>query len=585
MSMPFNITTSLVILAGVALPYLTPSQNLSVIDVQIPVPPNISTFLSSFSAILFQPNPLSGLLIAVGILLYSRIAFTLMATGLLTAYYLHNISGLDINIINQKYLGFNYMFSALAIGGVFTIPSTGSLFLGLMASSVTVIIIAACDTLLPSPLSPLALPFNITVYLFLYALKLRASPSLNVNLAVEGSMSPEENLRRHHKALKQWRRSLTIALPFHGRWKVIQGIDGQFTHKEEWCFAYDFQAVDFTGKTYKSDGSTLDDYYSFGLPVIAPADGKIHSIKNNVPDNQIGRVNTKDNWGNYIIIEHAQNYYSCLAHLKQGSIKLMPGQEVKKGQIIAACGNSGRSPYPHIHIQFQALPQIGSPTISFEFSHFVIINEYQTFVPQGIIMENSIVQNLMPSVDYEEFFPYSLNRVWTYKTIQHKKERLEYWHMDLDLYGNAILKSSPKTTKLYFQFSDGALNVKAIEGDTTTGLALMGSLLTEVPLASGEEEIIWTTFDTVDYRIHTILKAVMDVFSLLGFNLTARRSYTARNSNDEITLKIKSSLQLKIPFFTIPLRDLPDAEIIFKRNMGLKILKTGARALEIQRAS
>ena len=39
-----------------------------------------------------------------------------------------------------------------------------------------------------------------------------------------------------------------------------------------------------------------------------------------------------------------------------GYIKKIPmliGDDVKKGQLLARCGNSGRSPYPHLHFQFQ----------------------------------------------------------------------------------------------------------------------------------------------------------------------------------------------------------------------------------------
>ena len=594
MSMPFNITAFLVIFAGDALSRLTPASNLPVIDVlirdmRIPWADDIAAFLSSFSAILFQPNPLSGFLIAAAIFFHSRIAFTLMAAGFLAARYLHDLSGLDMNIITEKHLGFNYMYAALAVGGVFTVPGAGSLFLGLLAAAVTVIVTAACVTLLAShlsPLAPLAFPFNITVWLFLYALRLRAHPyqAFNVSLSANGALSPEENLRKHREILKQWKKSpVTISLPFHGRWKVTQGIDGRFTHMEDWAFAYDFQAVDFGGGIFKSSGTALEDYFSFGLPAAAPAGGKIHSLKNDVLDNIIGRTNMEENWGNYVIIEHAPGYYSCLAHLKHGSIKVAAGQEVLKSEIIAACGNSGRSPYPHIHLQFQALPRLGAPSIEFEFSNIIasltVDDSPRTFIPQGIIRENSIVRNMAPATGYEEFFPYSLNKVWTYKSPGMRKETLEFWHGDLDFYGNAIVVSSPKTSKIYYRLSDGVLSVKAIEGDPSTGLALMGGLLSEIPFAADDGEMSWTSFEPADYGIHPVVKAVIDIFSLFGLNLTVSRIYTARSSGDEISLGIKSSLHLKIISFTVPLKELPDAEMVFKSRVGLKTLKTGGREI------
>ncbi|MBI4826672.1 MAG: urea transporter [Nitrospirae bacterium] len=574
LSMPFNITASMIMLAGAAISHLTPAENMPLINMQPPLPSDMDTFLSSFSAILFQPNPVSGLLIAAGILIYSRIAFTLMATGFLAAYYIHLFSGIDMNIINAKYLGFNYMFSSLAIGGVFAISGAGSFVLALLASAVTVIITAACVMLLPFPLSPLAIPFNLTVWLFLYALRFRIYPCLNINLSQNSVLSPEESLRKHHEILKQWKKSpITIALPFHGRWQVTQGIDGKVTHKEDWRFAYDFQAVDFNGRSYRSDGLELEDHYSFGLPVISPADGRVHSIKKDVHDNSIGKANTEENWGNYIIIEHAQNYYSCLAHLKKGSIKAAPGQDIKKGEIIAACGNSGRSPYPHIHMQFQVLPKAGAPSSSFEFSNVMTGDEGRTFIPQGNISESSIVQNMVPAADYEEFFPYSLNKIWTYKVTGGKNEKIEEWHTDLDFYGNTFLKSSPEEARLYFQLSGGVLSVKAIEGDDAAGLSLMGSFISEIPFTANDQEITWRSFEPADYGIPTVFKAAIDVLSLVGVSLMADRLYTAETINDEMMLNIRSSLSLKIPFMTFRLKELPVVDMVFKRKAGMKSLK------------
>jgi len=578
LSMPFNVTASLVLLAGYSLSSLVPTQSSSLLDIRLPFAPSINAFLSSFSAILFQPDPLSGLVIAIGILLYSRIAFTLMAVGFIVAWQIHTGFGLDVGIINEQFLGFNAMFVALALGGVFIVPSAGSLFLAMAASAVTVLLTAACIQFLPAPLMPLAFPLNSAISLFLYALHRRAYPSLNITLAANSSLSPEENLRKHHEALKQWKKpATTIALPFHGRWKVTQGIDGKITHKEDWRFAYDFQAVDFSGKTYRSDGTALEDYYSFGLPIIAPANGKVHSLRDDIADNVIGRVNTADNWGNYLILEHAPGWYSCLAHLKQGSLKVTEGQEVKKGEILASCGNSGRSPYPHIHLQFQMLPKIGSPSISFDFSNILSAGGPLLFIPQGIVAENAVVQNMTPSNNYEEFFPYTLNQVWTYKTTFKKKERNEFWHTDLDFYGNAFLTSSPNSTKLYYQLAEGVLSMKAIEGPGNNGLTLMNSLIAEVPFSSGSEPVAWTSFEPMDYGIPPLVRSLVDVLSLLGFNLMVNREYLETSAQDEVTLRIRSTLFLKIPFSTISLRKLSDAEMTFKRKVGLQALTSGER--------
>jgi murein DD-endopeptidase MepM/ murein hydrolase activator NlpD len=42
-----------------------------------------------------------------------------------------------------------------------------------------------------------------------------------------------------------------------------------------------------------------------------------------------------------------------IAHLKPGSLLVKAGDQVEEGQKIAACGNSGNTSEPHIHIHHQ----------------------------------------------------------------------------------------------------------------------------------------------------------------------------------------------------------------------------------------
>ena len=63
------------------------------------IPQVILIYLKSLGAILFQFNALSGVIIAVGLLIYSRIAFSLSILSFLVAYYFYVFIGADIDAL------------------------------------------------------------------------------------------------------------------------------------------------------------------------------------------------------------------------------------------------------------------------------------------------------------------------------------------------------------------------------------------------------------------------------------------------------------------------------------------------------
>jgi murein DD-endopeptidase MepM/ murein hydrolase activator NlpD len=83
-------------------------------------------------------------------------------------------------------------------------------------------------------------------------------------------------------------------------------------------------------------------------------------VVSGLPDNAPGVMNPYMAYGNVVMIEHADRVHSVYAHLKPGSIKVKPGDRVKRGQVIAACGNSGNTTEPHLHFQLMDGPQLES---------------------------------------------------------------------------------------------------------------------------------------------------------------------------------------------------------------------------------
>lgn len=337
----------------------------------------LKIYFISLGAILFQYNVLSGIIIAMGLLFYSRVSFTLSLIGFFTAYLFYDLVGANITELNYSYIGFNYILTSIALGGFFIIPSARSYLWTVVLVPIVALFTLSLSSVFQSVVLPVyALPFNLVVLLFLYSLKFRIRPSKKLAEVIIQQNTPEKNLYSFQNDTERFRHDMIpVILPFFGTWTVSQDYNGKHTHKGEWKHALDFVITDQSGNQFAGKGDQREDYYCFNKPVLAPSDGYIESVTDNIEDNPIGKVNIRDNWGNTVIIRHNGYLFSSLSHLKKDSITVKPGDKIKQGEIVGRCGNSGRSPYPHLHFQMQTLPYIGSPTIHYPVSYFIVHGE------------------------------------------------------------------------------------------------------------------------------------------------------------------------------------------------------------------
>ncbi len=340
----------------------------------LPLPPPLRTYLLSLGAIFFQFNMLTGVLVAIGLLVYSRIAFTLSLLGFFTAYLFYTLIGASLSEVSYSYIGFNYILSAIAIGGYFIIPNRSSyLWVVLLIPLVAILTISLSGLLWVYQLPIYSLPFNIMALLFLYALQFRQHNRIRLDTLFVQQNNPEKNLYAYTSFTERFGRhaEVPLSLPFFGEWSVTQGHEGPYTHKGDWRHAWDFEITDEEGKTYKGSGDHPTDYYCYDKAVLAPADGTIETVVDGVEDNPVGQKNLEQNWGNTIVIRHQDRLFTKLSHLKPHSVEVSPGERVKRGDVLARCGNSGHSPYPHLHFQVQRTPYIGSRTADYPFSHYM----------------------------------------------------------------------------------------------------------------------------------------------------------------------------------------------------------------------
>ncbi|MFJ7736171.1 M23 family metallopeptidase [Lysinibacillus sp. NPDC097287] len=146
----------------------------------------------------------------------------------------------------------------------------------------------------------------------------------------------------------------TYTMPIKDEWIVVWGGINEFLNyhyvHESQRYAYDLVMIK-EGQFYKDSTNKNENYYAFNRDIVAPADGKVMKVLEGIEDNVPGEMNPSQPEGNCVIIEHENNEYSLLAHLKQNSIVVNVGQVVKQGQLIGLCGNSGNSSEPHLHFQ------------------------------------------------------------------------------------------------------------------------------------------------------------------------------------------------------------------------------------------
>nr|WP_255496149.1 M23 family metallopeptidase [Mucilaginibacter sp. FT3.2] len=201
-------------------------------------------------------------------------------------------------------------------------------------------------------------------------------------------------------------------------------------------------------KTYQYPGTQPENFYCFNKPVLACGDGVVELVVNHLEDNPIGKENLKENWGNTVVIKHAIGLYSKVSHLKKNSAKVKPGDIVKQGDLLALCGNSGRSPEPHLHFQLQATPYIGSKTLRYPFAwYFSRKGNKNSLQSYTIPAEGELVGN--PEVNAGIKKAFDLQPGYTARLTQ-ENGNTEEWEVFKDTLGQCGIYSKTTGAAAYY---------------------------------------------------------------------------------------------------------------------------------------
>lgn len=99
-------------------------------------------------------------------------------------------------------------------------------------------------------------------------------------------------------------------------------------------------------RRYRTDGVQNEDWFGWGMKVLAPFDSKIVKVYINPIDNRPGALGKSP--ASSIVFERSDGLRIIYAHVMAPTVKV--GDMVRAGHPVARLGNNGLSWSPHIHI-------------------------------------------------------------------------------------------------------------------------------------------------------------------------------------------------------------------------------------------
>ncbi|MBF0110164.1 MAG: urea transporter [Magnetococcales bacterium] len=451
------------------------------------LPTPVLSWLIATGQIYFSPTPVGGILVGLAIFLSSRRLFLIILSAYVVVRTELALFGVTPYSLPLSLASTAAMLTALMTGGVFARPGNRPfLVAGMGAAIAGLLSLAAFNIFYFLGLPPLSLPFVATTWFIMVALSPISgepwsrywldTPRIPEAVAASTALAEARGVAEG---------SIGLRLPFFGAWQIYQGFDGAHTHQGEWRHALDFhQVVD--GLAYRGDGRQCTDYHCFNAAICSPVTGLVVACRDDLPDTPPGTMDTNNNWGNFILIALSGTDHLLLSHLRQGSLTISPQTTVTPGQILARCGNSGRSVQPHLHMHVQTGPWLGNPTRPFHLTHTLIPMEPSPcYSLDHIPTEGTTVGHPRPGPLLAHSLYRAVGRSFTYAfSGRHAPLKMT---VAIDLAGETWLVVNQRTRVAFVQTDTLIAFYQRDKGDPRLDALLLTTALT--PLC--EEAIHW----------------------------------------------------------------------------------------------
>lgn len=167
----------------------------------------------------------------------------------------------------------------------------------------------------------------------------KSSKQAKVNTLSAKEKELQKEIEEFNTAIKKAQAEIDAAV------KKSEGYVGSFSGTLSWPISTSSRSWNYISSGYgkrtsptagaSTNHKALDIAVGYNTTIYAPADG------------YVVLASRQSGYGNFIMIKHSNNLYTCYGHLN--SYKVSAGQTVKRGQAIALSGSTGVSTGPHLH--------------------------------------------------------------------------------------------------------------------------------------------------------------------------------------------------------------------------------------------